>query len=63
MKSADSYLSKAGASAEAIYARGVWAALKKNYAEAAKYFEEARLGGITQADDALKQLEELEKYR
>lgn len=63
LKSADSYLSKAGASSETMYARGVLAALKKNYAEAARYFEEARLGGITQADDALKQLEELEKYR
>lgn len=52
-------LAKAGDSPQAVYARGVYAALTEQYEEAARCFESARRLGVAEAADALKQLEEI----
>ncbi|WP_417012672.1 DUF3868 domain-containing protein [Alistipes sp.] len=59
LKRADGYLSKAGERAEAIYARGVLAALAERYDEAAALFGQAHDGGVTEAGEALRQVAEL----
>ena len=59
LKRAERYLSKAGDRAEALYARGVLAALSERYDAAAAIFEEARGRGIAEAEEALRQVGEL----
>lgn len=54
------YLSKAGNVPEAIYARGILAAKRGDYAEAIRLFDEATKLGVTQALEAVNQLRELE---
>lgn len=61
LKNALRYLEKAGDSAEAVYARAIYAALNTDYEGAAKLFTEAQQRGIAKAADALKQLEEIIK--
>ena len=60
--SAKKYLQKAGKGAQAVYARGVCAGLEGNYEEARNLLNLAKESGIKEADDALKQVEELEKW-
>ena len=55
LKSAEKYLAKAGASAEAEYARGKLAALQGDYAKARTYFESAAQT-MPEAAETLKQL-------
>lgn len=59
LKRAESYLAKAGECPEAAYAQGVLAALSEDYTTARTFFEKARQNGITEAEDALRQIEEL----
>lgn len=59
LKNAEKYLAKAGTSAEAVYARAVFAALNADYDKAASLFKTAAGQGIKQAEIALKQLEEI----
>lgn len=61
MKNAERYLIKAGDDARAVYARGVFAALSGNNAAAKRMFETALKGGIAEAEEALKQVERIEK--
>lgn len=61
MISAHKFLAKAGKSGKAKYARGVFAALGKDYATARQYFIEAEKAGVEEAAEAMKQLDELEK--
>ena len=61
LKNALRYLDKAGDSAEAVYARAIYAALNVDYEGAAKLFAEAQQRGIAKAAEALKQLEEMKK--
>lgn len=56
------YLVKAGDSPNAIYARGVLAAMEKNYAVAATYFADAAAKGQPDAAAALKEVQLVEKY-
>lgn len=58
LKRAGQYLSKAGNRGEAVYARGVLAALSKEYDKAASLFKEALNAGIAEAGDALEQVTE-----
>lgn len=51
------YIAKSGNSVQAVYARGVYAALTKDFKEAARFFEQAAKGNMPEAERALKQLE------
>lgn len=51
---ADKYLSKAGNSAQAIYTRGLLAALHGDWEKAVSMFTDARQMGLEQADEALR---------
>lgn len=59
MKSAERYLAKAGNSPQAIYARGTYAALKKEFDMAEQLFAEAARKGMTEAEEMLKQIKEI----
>ena len=59
LKSAAAYLARAGATPEAVYARGVCATLGKDYEAAEPLFREAAAGGVAEAAEALAQLAEL----
>ena len=59
LKGAARYLGKAGDCVEAVYARGVYAGLSKDYDSAMRFFAEAAQGGITEAEDALRQVKEV----
>ena len=59
--SASRYLEKAGNEPRAVYARGVLAGLQGDYQTAASYLQQAKAGGVSQADEALTQIEELTK--
>lgn len=56
MKGAERYLTKAGASPEATYARGVYAVLTDDYETAARYMGEAQAAGIAEAADVLRRI-------
>lgn len=58
LKGAERFLEKSGKSDEALYARGVLAALQKDYDAAADYFRLVE-GRIPEAADALEQLAKL----
>ena len=51
---ASAYLSKAGNSPQAVYARGIYAILTENFAEAERLLQEAQRAGVTEASEALK---------
>ncbi len=53
------YLDKAGTSAHALYARGVYHAINKEYTEAKTLLQQAESKGLTQAHAALQQIEEI----
>ncbi len=61
MKNAERYLTKAGDGPQAVYARGVFAAMSGDYDAAARLFEAAENGGIAEAEDALRQIERIRK--
>jgi hypothetical protein len=61
LKNAERYLTKAGDTPEAIYARGIHAALSEDYTTAQRLFTEAKRKGLVKAEDMLKQIEELKK--
>ncbi|ADY36044.1 hypothetical protein Bacsa_1472 [Phocaeicola salanitronis DSM 18170] len=61
LTAARKYLDKAGTSKEAEYARGVLEALEGNYAEAQPHLQKAKEMGVTEANDCLKQIEEITK--
>lgn len=61
LTAARNYLEKAGTGKEAEYARGVLAALEGNYAEAQPHLQKAKEMGVTEANDCLKQIEEITK--
>ena len=55
------YLQKAGNSAEAVYARGVQAALSEDYPAALPYFRQAKSQGVSQAEAAIEVIEKINK--
>lgn len=57
LNEAEWYLSKAGTSPTAQHARGVLAALRKDYAEAQRLFSEAAQGGVKEALESLQIVE------
>lgn len=59
LERAAGYLSKAGDAPEAVYARGVLAAKRGEYAEAVRLFDEASKAGVGQAAEAVGQLRRL----
>lgn len=61
LQGAEKYLVKAGDTPEAFYARGMHAALSGNYETAGTLLEKALEKGMTQAKDALKQIELIKK--
>ena len=61
LKRAAQYLQKAGASAEAVYARGVQAALSGDYPGALPYFRQAKNQGVWQAEAAIEVIEKINK--
>ena len=61
LKGAEPYLAKAGDTPEAVYARGIHAALTKEYDTAETLLKEALEKGMKQAEDALRQIEEIKK--
>lgn len=61
MKAAARYLSKAGTTAQAVYARGVFAAMSGDYDAAAALFAEAARGGVVEAEGEMLRLEEYRK--
>ena len=54
LPSAARYLAKAGNTPQAVYARGIYAVLAEDYAEARILLQEARRAGIAQASEALE---------
>ena len=56
--SAEKYLSKAGDSPEAQYARGVYAAMTGDFAKAAALYRSVE-GQVPEAEDALRQIDEI----
>lgn len=61
LQGAEKYLTKAGDTPEAIYARGIYAALSGSYEAAEVLLKEASEKGIIQAEDARRQIEEIKK--
>ena len=61
LKGAARYLNKAGNRGEAVYARGVYAALQGDLEKAKEWFSEAVRSGIVEAKEALSQIEKMEK--
>ena len=61
LTAARNYLEKAGTGKEAEYARGVLAALEGNYAEAQTHLQQAKAMGVSEADNCLKQIEDITK--
>lgn len=59
LKGAETYLGKAGDAPEAIYARGIHAALLKDYDAAQPLLKQALQKGVAQAEDALQQIERI----
>ncbi|MBQ9138330.1 MAG: DUF3868 domain-containing protein [Alistipes sp.] len=57
MESAKRYLQRAGNSAEAVYARGIYAAMAEDYDTARTLLRKAESGGIAQATVALQEIE------
>lgn len=62
LNQAERYLAKAGNGAEALYARGVLAGLRKDYAKAVSYMEEAAAKGHTAAAAEVEKLKKANQY-
>lgn len=60
--SAARYLDRAGTAPVVTYARGVLAALKKDYTLAETYFRQAASEGYAEADAAVAQMEEMKRF-
>ncbi len=58
-RNAARYLEKAGSLPEAVYARGIFAALLRDYDAATALFKEAAEKGITKAEAAIRQIQEI----
>ena len=56
MQSAQKYINRSGSSPEAIYARGIYAALDGDYKTAVNFFQTASALGVEQAKSQLEQL-------
>jgi len=63
LKQAGVYLDKAGNTPEAVYARGIYAALSDDYETARRYFNEAKDKGIDGTEKMLLQIEECIAYQ
>lgn len=61
LQAAARYLEKAGDDASAIYARGVLAALQKNYSEAETYFAQAARLKVADAPSALEMVKKMKE--
>lgn len=61
--SAERYLAKSGTMPEAVYARGLYAAMTDDYDAAESLFLQAQTAGVQQAADALKQLKEVNQSK
>ena len=59
---AERYLTRAGNSADALYARGVLEALRKDYAKSIKYMEQAAAQGHPSAAAEIEKLNLVKKY-
>ena len=59
LKGAETYLGKAGDAPEAVYARGIHAALLKDYDAAQPLLKQALQQGVAQAEDALQQIDRI----
>ena len=59
---AERYLSRAGAGAEVLYARGVLAGMQRNYEEAIWYMEQAASKGSEAAEGEIEQLKAAQQY-
>ena len=59
---AEVYLAKAGDAPEAVYARGILAAKRGDYATAYSLFDRAAAAGCRETADAVEQLREMERY-
>lgn len=60
--SAEKYLQRAGDSAEAVYARGVFAALQGDYDKAVDFMENAVRQGVENAGEVIGQISELKEH-
>lgn len=60
-RAAERYLAKAGDGAEAVYARGIHAALIEDYPAALTYFRQAKEKGIAEAEAAIEVIEKMNK--
>lgn len=54
LNAASRYLAKAGTSPQAVYARGIYAVLTENYAEAQRLLQDAQNAGVAKATEALE---------
>lgn len=54
LQKASAYLDKAGNSPQAVYARGIYAVLTGNYAEAQRLLQDAQNAGVAKATEALE---------
>ena len=61
-RGAERYLAKAGDSAEAVYARGVLAALQQDYEKAAELVRAAAAKGLNDAENILEHLADVMKH-
>lgn len=62
LERAEAYLAKAGDAPEAVYACGILAAKRGDYASAYKLFDRAGAAGCKETADAIAQLKEVERY-
>ena len=62
LTSAGKYLAKAGESAEAVYARGVLAAMQGDYGKAVEYVEKAGEKGLDDTSSVVDHIREVSKY-
>lgn len=63
LSTAERFLQRAGDSPEATYARGLWQALSGNLDAAEPILKKAESLGVTQATDALEQMEAVRAYQ
>ena len=63
LEGADRYITKAGNSPEALYARGAIAIRKKDYATARRYLQQAAAAGLEKAQTTLDELNARTNYK
>ncbi len=59
MKRAQRYLDNAGTSPDAVYARGIYAAMSGDYDTALRFFTEAERRGVAKATHMIRQIDEI----